>query len=170
MTQHGVQRCHGRDLQSVEELQYVLAVGATPDPVFMLDRHDVDPTVRERTGRAGIVSRFVAPNPVVDLRRVRRLVVRRAERHDLTPARDCGQIIREGGDPAAPRGIGRDEGGSDEGTPIVHGTDAAGEGNDAPTGSVAAEELERYGGPAQAHDPDRAETGEAGTGPIRRPA
>jgi hypothetical protein len=41
-------------------------------------------------------------------------------------------------------------------------------GSDAPTGSVAAEELERHGGPAQAHDPDRAEAGEAGTDPIRR--
>ncbi len=169
MTEHRVQRRHGRDLQCVEELQHVFAVGSAPDPVFMLDRHDLDPTVREGTSRAGIVCRLVAPDPVVDLRRVPRLVVRRVERHDFTATRNCGQVMREGGDPAASRGIGRDEGGSDEVTPIVSDW-RCGEGNDAPTRSVAAEELERHGGPAQAQDPDRAEAGEAWTGPIRRPA
>jgi hypothetical protein len=122
---------HGRDLQGVEELQHVFAVGPTPDPVFMLDRHDVDPAVRERTGSAGIVSRLVAPDPVVDLRRVQQLVVRRAERHNLMPARDCGQVMREGGDPAAPRGIGRNERGSDEVLRSLP-TGAAGEGYDVP--------------------------------------
>jgi hypothetical protein len=125
--------------------------------------------VLERAGRAGIVSRFVAPDPMVDLRRVPRLVVRRVERHDLTPARDCGQVMREGGDPAAPRRIGRDEGGSDDGTPIV--TDwRCWRGQRCPSRSMAAEELERHGGPARAYGADHGEAVEARSGPIRRPA
>ena len=70
VAKHGVERSHRRTAQCPDEVEDPLAVLATPDPVLMLDRHDVDATVKV-PGGSEVVGRLVLADPVVDLERIR---------------------------------------------------------------------------------------------------
>jgi hypothetical protein len=108
----------GRDRQRAKEVEHVLAVLAAPDRVAELDRGDVR-AVLEGDRRPRVVVALVAPDAVVDLECIRAQRLGRVQRDDLAIGRDAAQVTGEGGDSALPRGIRRDERGSNDArTPI----------------------------------------------------
>ncbi len=101
-----------------DEVEHGLAVVAAPDPVFVLDRDDVD-AVRQGPGRLDVVGGLVAADAVMDFHRVGDAALGRDDGDDLAAARRSREVVREGGDAAATRRIGGDEGSSnDDGSPL----------------------------------------------------
>ena len=108
-----MERGHGRTAQGPDEVDDRLAVIATPDPVLVLDRHDVDAAIQV-PGGAEVVGRLVLTDPVVDLQGIGRTALRVDEGGDL-PATGCGgEVVGEGGDAAAARRVGGNERGSND--------------------------------------------------------
>jgi hypothetical protein len=113
-----VERGDGRDAEAADEVEHVLAVLAAPDPVLVLDRHDVG-AIAQGAGRAHVVGRHFLADPVMDLGWVERWVVAGVEDGDLAAARRGREVTRERGDAAASRWVGGDEGCSnDERAPL----------------------------------------------------
>lgn len=103
-----VQRDDRRRGGVVDEVEDQVAILAAPDAVRMLDRDDVD-AIADGLRDPRVVGRFIASDPVVDLEGVGQAVSRREQDGDFAIARRGRQVVGEGGDPAVPRRVGRDE-------------------------------------------------------------
>jgi hypothetical protein len=113
VAEDGMQRGDHGDVQRPHEVDDALAILAAPDPVFVLDRDDVDAVV-QRAGGAEVVGRLVLPDPVMDLGGIERRLLGRVEDRDLATAGGCRQVVGEGRDATAARRVGRNEGGLDD--------------------------------------------------------
>ena len=80
-----MQRDHRGDVERPDEVEDVLAVGAAPDPVLVLDRDEVDASRQGAGGRAVVVA-LVATDQVMDFDRVRAASLGRDEGDDLAAA------------------------------------------------------------------------------------
>ena len=112
-----VERGHGRPVEGPHKVEDVFAVRAAPDREVVLDRDDVDPAAVEGARHPDVVLLDVAPNPVVDLGRIGRLVIGRCQGDDLAIAAGAAQVAGVRGDAAATRRIRGREGDSDRYAP-----------------------------------------------------
>jgi hypothetical protein len=99
-----VQRRDCGDLERTEEVEDVLAVGATPDREVVLDRDDID-AGPDRATVQRVVGTLVAPDPVMDLERKRGSAFGGQQDGDLAVTRGGGEVARERRDAAAARGV-----------------------------------------------------------------
>jgi hypothetical protein len=119
--QDGVEGGDGGDRQRVDKVEDRLAVVATPDPVLVLDRCDVD-TAAELSGDPAVVGPDILADPVMDLRRVVEPAPAAIEGDDLVVTGGEAQIAREGRDAAATGWVGGDESDAGDGVaPIEAG-------------------------------------------------
>ena len=148
-----------RDVESLDEVEDVLAVGATPGVVVELDRDGLDAGT-ERTPGGGVVGLLVAPDPVVDLERERRSPTGGQQDGDLAVTGGGGQVARERRDTAAAWGVTGNEGGPcDEMGPLGRSASLRSRGRGrARSGAVLGEGtgVQRSDGRPQSVDPDGA--------------
>ncbi len=83
----------------------------------VLDRDDIDPAAVERPRDPGVVLGDVAPDPVVDLGRIRRLVIGRGQGDDLAVAAGAAEVAGVRGDAASARRVGGRKRDSDQNAP-----------------------------------------------------
>lgn len=107
-----MERHHDRHSGRSYEVEHVCSVAPAPDAVLVLDRDDIHATVVERSGRGYVVGPYVAPDAVVNFRRIRSGPIGWVEGNDLPPADRAGEVEREGRDAAAVRRIGLNKGSS----------------------------------------------------------
>ncbi len=80
-----MERCHGRDLELVQEVDDALTVAATVDPELVLERENVIGRSIDPIGRSQIVTRPIGIQPEADLgRKVSGLIV---DGHDVDHTR-----------------------------------------------------------------------------------
>jgi hypothetical protein len=104
----------GRQAEGTDEVEDRVTIVAAVDRGVVLDGDDVG-TRLERAGGSRIVGALVTTDPVMDLEGVRGDWLDGMERDDLAVRRDPAQGAGEGRDPALPRRVGGDEGGTNDG-------------------------------------------------------
>ena len=115
VAEHRVERRDDREPQPPHEVQHEGAVAPAPDPVLVLDGHDVDRRGVQRIGDGSVVAWRVAPDPVADHPRIDGRSGRGMERDHLVVADRRREVAGERRDATAMGFIGGDDRGRHHG-------------------------------------------------------